>query len=50
MLGGTEVGAGWWAWEHYLERKRLGVEGAVGDWRPYLVNKSAKNISLDFSA
>ena len=26
----------------------LGLEGAVGDWRPDLVNKSAENNSFDF--
>ena len=26
-----------------------GLEGAVGDWRPDLVNKSAENNSLDFN-
>ena len=31
------------------EGRRLGLEGAVGDWRPDLVNKSAANDSLDFT-
>ena len=26
----------------------MGLEGAVGDWRSDLVNKSAENNSLDF--
>ena len=46
MLGGRE-GAGWWAWEHSPGRKRL--EGAVGDWRPDLGNRSAENNSLGFN-
>ena len=39
------VGLGTFSWEG----RGWGVEGAVGDWRPDLVNKSAENNSLDFS-
>ena len=47
MLGGREQGAGWWVWEHYPGREEVaGLEGAVGDWRPDLVNKTAENNSL----
>ena len=49
MLGGREEGAGWWTWEHSLGREEVGrlLEGAVGDWRLDLVNKSAENNALD---
>ena len=50
MLGGREEGEGSWAWEHSPGRKDVGgLEGAVEDWRPDLVNKSAENNSLDFN-
>ena len=40
MLGGRR--AGWWAWEHYSGRKEVGgLEGALRDWPPDLVNTSA---------
>ena len=49
VLGGRG-GGGWWAWEHSTGREEVGgLEGAVGDKRPDLVNKSAENNSLDFN-
>ena len=48
MLGGREEGAGWLAWEHSPGMEEVGgLEGAVGDWRPDLVNKSAENNSVN---
>ena len=45
-IGGRE-GVGWWAWRRSPGAGRAyGLEGAAGDWRPDLVNKSAQNNSL----
>ena len=42
--------AGWWAWECCPGKEEVGgLEGAVGDCRADLVNKSAENNSLDFN-
>ena len=43
---GGVVGLGALSWEG---REGGGLEGAVGDWRPDLVNKSVENSSLDLS-
>ena len=47
VLNGKEEGSGWWAWEHYPGREEVGgLEGAVGDWPPDLVNRSAEKTPL----
>ena len=48
MLGGREEGAVSGLGGQSPEREEVGgLEGAVGDWLPDLVNKSAENNSLD---
>ena len=43
------VGSGAFSWEEEAGGGWRGLEGAVGDWRTDLSNRSAENNSRDFN-